>query len=220
MPDGKVLIYFDLHDNLKIVDPENILTNLLPFKVSLDCDKLVFEHTAVDITTDRGIYISDLQDPLFSEILKAYLVYQEVGAIVMGVDNCVKLVDLDYSFIQIGMEYPKYSGRIGIYQRTLTPMQETLMMMLETETVYRPVYRDTDEVYKSFKHATADAFLALRHSLDGEQLDLFRRAVCSMTALLEATSYYEMQLGNKDGIDNFVSSMIVDMDMDIGGIEQ
>ncbi len=222
MTEARVLLYFDVNDKLKIVDRAHILNSLVPFKVSLNCDKLIFEKAELDITTDRGLFISDINDPLFSEIVKANLVYQGVGAIVMGLVKVGRLADLDYSFIQIDMEFPQYSGRFGIYMQDLTPKQETLMMMLENETVYRPEYRDTDDVYKEIKHKAADAFLALRHSLNGDQIELFRKAVCSLTALLEATSYYEMQLGNKDGIDNFVSSMIVDMEMDIGvgGIEQ
>lgn len=216
---ARVLFYFDVNDKLKIVDRAHILNSLVPFKVSLNCDKLIFEKAEMDITTDRGLFISDINDPLFSEIVKANFVYQGVGAVVMGLEKVGRLADLDYSFIQIDMEFPQYSGRFGIYMQDLTPKQETLMMMLETRTVYRPEYRDFDDVYKSFKNATADAFLALHHSLEGKQLDLFRRAVCSMTALIEATSFYEMQLGNKDGIDNFVSSIMADLEIKIGGIE-
>jgi len=189
--DEKAVIYSDAFQNIKIADKSNILKKYLPAKVSVSCGKLLIEKTDLNITSDRGIFISDINDPVFTDVVKAILVYQRNGFIVLGFDDNGRLVDLDYNSIQLMQEYPQYYNRVAIYDLQPTQEQKTIMHMLENEYGSKPVYSDQDNAFQSFKNQTAVAFMKLYQSLEDYQIDLLKKSIHSMMALIEAISCFE-----------------------------
>ena len=189
--DEKAVIYSDAFQNIKIADKSNILKEYLPAKVSVSCGKLLIEKTDLNITSDRGIFISDINDPVFTDVVKAILVYQRNGFIVLGFDDNGRLVDLDYNSFQLMQEYPQYYNRVAIYDLQPTQEQKTIMHMLENEYGSKPVYSDQDNAFQSFKIQTAEAFVKLYQSLEDYQIDLLKNSIHSMMALIEAISCFE-----------------------------
>ena len=189
--DEKAVIYSDAFQNIKIADKSNILKKYLPAKVSVSSGKILIEKTDLNITSDRGIFISDINDPVFTDVVKAILVYQRNGFIVLGFDDNGRLVDLDYNSIQLMQEYPQYYNRVAIYDLQPTQEQKTIMHMLENEYGSKPVYSDQDNAFQSFKIQTAEAFMKLYQSLEDYQIDLLKKSIHSMMALIEAISCFE-----------------------------
>lgn len=189
--DEKAVIYSDAFQNIKIADKSNILKKYLPAKVSVSSGKILIEKTDLNITSDRGIFISDINDPVFTDVVKAILVYQRNGFIVLGFDDNGRLVDLDYNSIQLMQEYPQYYNRVAIYDLQPTQEQKTIMHMLENEYGSKPVYSDQDNAFQSFKIQTAEAFMKLYQSLEDYQIDLLKNLIHSMMALIEAISCFE-----------------------------
>ncbi len=99
------------------------------------------------------------------------------------------LYDFIYTFPK--RVYPQYYNRVAIYDLQPTQEQKTIMHMLENEYGSKSVYSDQDNAFQSFKIQTAEVFMKLYQSLEDYQIDLLKKSIHSMMALIEAISCFE-----------------------------